>query len=65
MLRCRVRGNEDLELIYELPIEGGGADQSAPFSSALRRKLMLARLAGEERASRDLRLGTGSLHVGI
>jgi putative ATP-dependent endonuclease of the OLD family len=61
VLRCRVRGNSDLELIYELPIEGGGADQSAPFSSALRRKLMLARLAGEERASRDLRLGTGSL----
>jgi putative ATP-dependent endonuclease of the OLD family len=61
VLRCRVRGNEDLELIYELPIEGGGADQSAPFSSALRRKLTLARLAGEERASRDLRLGTGSL----
>lgn len=61
VLRCRVRGNSDLELIYELPIEGGSADQSSPFSSALRRKLMLARLAGEERASRDLRLGIGSL----
>jgi putative ATP-dependent endonuclease of OLD family len=59
VLRCRVRGTPDLELIYELPIEG--TEQAPPFTSALRRKLMLARLAGEERASRDLRLGTGSL----
>jgi putative ATP-dependent endonuclease of OLD family len=59
VLRCRVRGTPDLELVYELPLEG--AEQAPPFSSALRRKLMLARLAGEERASRDLRLGTGSL----
>jgi putative ATP-dependent endonuclease of the OLD family len=59
VLRCRVRGTADLELVYELPLEG--IEQAPPFSSALRRKLMLARLAGEERASRDLRLGTGSL----
>jgi putative ATP-dependent endonuclease of the OLD family len=59
VLRCRVRGTPDLELVYELPLEG--TEQAPPFSSALRRKLMLARLAGEERASRDLRLGTGSL----
>lgn len=59
VLRCRVRGTPDLELVYELPLEG--TEQPPPFSSALRRKLMLARLAGEERASRDLRLGTGSL----
>ncbi len=59
VLRCRVRGNADLELVYELPIEG--TDQASAFSSALRRKLMLTRLASEERASRDLRLGTGSL----
>ncbi|MDQ2081035.1 AAA family ATPase [Xanthobacteraceae bacterium Astr-EGSB] len=59
VLRCRVRGNADLELIYELPIEND--EQPPPFSPALRRKLMLARLAGEERAARDLRLGTGSL----
>jgi putative ATP-dependent endonuclease of OLD family len=59
VLRCRVRGTPDLELVYELPLEG--TEQAPPFSPALRRKLMLARLAGEERASRDLRLGTGSL----
>jgi putative ATP-dependent endonuclease of OLD family len=59
VLRCRVRGTPDLELVYELPIEG--AEQAPPFTPALRRKLMLARLAGEDRASRDLRLGTGSL----
>lgn len=59
VLRCRVRGNPDLELVYELPM--AGADQPPPFSSSLRRKLMLARLAGEERATRDLRLGIGSL----
>jgi putative ATP-dependent endonuclease of OLD family len=59
VLRCRVRGTEDLELVYELPIEG--SEQPPMFSSGLRRKLMLARLSGEERASRDLRLGTGSL----
>jgi putative ATP-dependent endonuclease of OLD family len=59
VLRCRVRGTPDLELVYELPLEA--TEQSPPFSAALRRKLMLARLAGEDRASRDLRLGTGSL----
>lgn len=59
VLRCLVRGTPDLELVYELPM--AGADQPPPFSSSLRRKLMLARLAGEERAGRDLRLGTGSL----
>lgn len=59
VLRCRVRGNQDLELVYELPIEN--VDQPPPFSPALRRTLLLARLAGEDRASRDLRLGTGSL----
>lgn len=59
VLRCQVRGNQDLELVYELPIQG--ADPMPPFSSGLRRKLMLARLAGEERATRDLRLGVGSL----
>jgi len=59
VLRCRVRGTPDLELVYELPIEG--TEQAPPFSSALRRKFMLSRLAGEDRASRDLRLGIGSL----
>src|SRR5262249_15531926 len=59
VLRCRVRGNQDLELVYELPIEN--IDQPPPFSPGLRRTLLLARLAGEDRASRDLRLGTGSL----
>jgi putative ATP-dependent endonuclease of OLD family len=59
VLRCRVRGNQDLELVYELPVQG--AEQAPSFSAGLRQRLMLARLAGEERASRDLRLGTGSL----
>jgi putative ATP-dependent endonuclease of OLD family len=59
VLRCRVRGTADLELIYELPIDG--TDDPPTFTAGLRRKLMLARLAGEERAARDLRLGTGSL----
>ena len=59
VLRCRVRGNADLELVYELPVDG--SEQPPPFSAGLRRKLMLSRLAGEERAARDLRLGTGSL----
>ena len=59
VLRCRVRGNADLELVYDLPIDG--TDDAPTFTAGLRRKLMLARLAGEERAARDLRLGTGSL----
>jgi putative ATP-dependent endonuclease of the OLD family len=59
VLRCRVRGTSDLELVYELPADG--LDPAPPFSAALRRRLMLARLAGEERATRDLRLGPGSL----
>src|SRR5215831_16033099 len=44
VLRCRVRGNQDLELVYELPIEN--IDQPPPFSPGLRRTLLLARLAG-------------------
>jgi putative ATP-dependent endonuclease of the OLD family len=59
VLRCRMRGNPDLELVYELPWDS--SEQPPTFSAGLRRKLMLARLAGEERAARDLRLGTGSL----
>jgi putative ATP-dependent endonuclease of OLD family len=59
VLRCRVRGTPDLELVYELPVDG--LDTLPPFTPALRRTLLLGRLAGEDRAARDLRLGTGSL----
>jgi len=59
VIRCRVRGTADLELVYELPVEG--MNPLPPFSPALRRTLLLGRLAGEDRAARDLRLGSGSL----
>lgn len=59
VLRCRVRGTADLELVYDLPTPG--LDPPPPFPPALRRRLLLGRLAGEDRATRDLRLGTGSL----
>jgi putative ATP-dependent endonuclease of OLD family len=59
VLRCRVRGTPDLELVYDLPTEG--VESPPTFPPALRRKLLLGRLAGEDRAARDLRLGTGSL----
>ncbi len=58
VLHCRVRGTPDMELVYELPTEDGDCEQ---FSVGLRKKLLLARLAGEERSGRDLCLSAGSL----
>lgn len=57
VLVCRVRGTPDMEAIHEIVLAAG----EMPFSVGLRRKLMLSRLSGEERASRDLRIGSGSV----
>lgn len=54
---CRVRGTPDMEVIHEIVLAGS----ELPFTVGLRRKLTLARLSGEERASRDLRIGSGSV----
>ncbi len=58
VLVCRVRGTPDMEAVHEIIPASG---DPMPFSVALRKKLMLARLSGEERASRDLRIGSGSV----
>jgi putative ATP-dependent endonuclease of OLD family len=58
VLHCSVRVTSDLELIHEVVGEEG---QPQPFKVSLRKKLLLARLAGEERSYRDLRLGSGTL----
>lgn len=58
VLHCSVRGTADLELIHEVIGENG---QPQPFKVGLRKKMWLARLAGEERSSRELRLGSGTL----
>jgi putative ATP-dependent endonuclease of the OLD family len=55
--RLRVRGTEDLELVYEIVQPDGGAD-SLPV--ALRRAIGLVRLSGDDRNDRDLRLVQGS-----
>lgn len=55
--RLRVRGTEDLELLYEVVQPDGTAD---PFSVALRRSIGLVRLSGDDRNDRDLRLVQGS-----
>ncbi|NBJ09485.1 AAA family ATPase [Microvirga sp. SYSU G3D207] len=56
----RVRGTPDMEALHEIvpPTE---AVECPPFSVALRRRFALARLSGEDRAPRDLRVGPGSL----
>lgn len=54
---CRVRGTPDMEVIHEIVLAGS----ELPFTVGLRRKLTLARLSGDERASRDLRIGSGSV----
>ena len=54
---ARVRGTEDLELVYELLQPDGSADS---FPVALRRSIGLVRLAGDDRNDRDLRLVYGS-----
>lgn len=53
----RVRGTEDLEILYELVQPDG---TSAPLSVSLRRAIGLVRLSGDDRNDRDLRLVQGS-----
>ena len=55
--RLRVRGTEDLELVYEIVQPDGTADS---LSVALRRSIGLVRLSGDDRNDRDLRLVQGS-----
>src|ERR1035437_786012 len=53
----RVRGTEDLELVYEIVQPDETADG---FSVALRRAIGLVRIGGDDRNDRDLRLVQGS-----
>jgi putative ATP-dependent endonuclease of OLD family len=55
--RLRVRGTEDLELVYEIVQPD---DTSDNLSAALRRSIGLVRLGGDDRNDRDLRLVHGS-----
>lgn len=55
--RLRVRGTEDLELLYEVVQPDGSADG---LSVMLRRSIGLVRLSGDDRNDRDLRLVQGS-----
>ncbi|MGH2843959.1 MAG: ATP-dependent nuclease, partial [Solirubrobacteraceae bacterium] len=55
--RLRVRGTEDLELVYEVLQPDGSADS---LSVTLRRSIGLVRLSGDDRNDRDLRLVQGS-----
>jgi putative ATP-dependent endonuclease of OLD family len=51
--KLRLRGTEDLELIYEIVQPDGVADS---LSAGLRRSIGLVRLSGDDRYDRDLRL---------
>lgn len=55
--RVRVRGTEDLELVYEILQPDGNTDS---FPVALRRQIGLVRLSGDDRNDRDLRFVQGS-----
>ena len=55
--KVRVRGTEDLELVYEI-IQPD--DNFVAFSVGLRREIGLVRLLGDDRNDRDLRLVQGS-----
>jgi len=55
--RLRVRGTEDLELVYEILRPDGETDV---LPVRLRRSIGLVRLAGDDRNDRDLRLVSGS-----
>jgi putative ATP-dependent endonuclease of OLD family len=55
--RFRVRGTEELDLVYEIVQPDNTADT---FPVTLRRAIGLVRLSGDERNDRDLRLVQGS-----
>lgn len=55
--RLKVRGTEDLELIYEV-LQPDGSTDTLPVM--LRRSIGLVRLSGDDRNDRDLRLVQGS-----
>jgi putative ATP-dependent endonuclease of the OLD family len=55
--RLRVRGTEDLELVYEVLQPDGTTDN---LTVGLRRSIGLVRLSGDDRNDRDLRLVQGS-----
>jgi putative ATP-dependent endonuclease of the OLD family len=55
--RLRVRGTEDLELVYEIVQPDGTTDN---LTVGLRRSIGLVRLSGDDRNDRDLRLVQGS-----
>jgi len=55
--RLRVRGTENLELVYEILQPDGSIDG---FQVGLRRSIGLVRLGGDDRNDRDLRLVQGS-----
>jgi putative ATP-dependent endonuclease of OLD family len=55
--RLRVRGTEDLELVYEIVQPDGTTDS---LTAGLRRSIGLVRLTGDDRNDRDLRLVQGS-----
>lgn len=60
----RVRGTPELEVIHEVEYP---SSETGSFSVAMRRRLILAKVSGDDRAIRELRLGQGSLldrHVG-
>ncbi|WP_315769004.1 MULTISPECIES: ATP-dependent nuclease [unclassified Bradyrhizobium] len=57
VFRFRVRGTEDLELVWELVQPNA---EIAAFSTGLRRRIGVLRLANDDRNDRDLRLVTGS-----
>jgi putative ATP-dependent endonuclease of the OLD family len=54
----RARGTADLEIVHEIIPPAG---DPVTFSVGFRKKLLLARLAGEDRAARDLRVTQGSM----
>lgn len=58
ILVCRVRGTADMEVVHELLVTD---DDVTTFSVALRKRLSLALISGDDRTPRDLRLSPGSV----